>query len=67
MKHTINLNYNDVQRILSIMEKFHVDDKTVRLSYESFGIGHSIDLEFEQQMSGELVTVIVPVTTSDNW
>jgi hypothetical protein len=49
------------------MEKFHVDDKTVRLSYESFGIGYAIDLEFEQQMSGELVTVIVPVATSDNW
>jgi hypothetical protein len=67
MKHTINLNYNDVQRILSIMERFNVDDKTVRLSYESFGIGYAIDLEFEQQMSGELVTVIVPVSTSDNW
>jgi hypothetical protein len=67
MRHTINLNYNDVQRILSIMERFHVDDKTVRLVHESFGIGYAIDLEFEQQMSGELVTVTVPIATTDNW
>jgi hypothetical protein len=67
MKQTINLNYNDVQRILSVMEKFNVYDKSVRLVHDSCAVGYTIDLQFEYLLCGELVTVTVPVATSEHW
>jgi hypothetical protein len=49
------------------MEKFNVYDKSVQLVHDSCAVGYTIDLQFEYLLCGELVTVTVPVATSEHW
>ena len=63
----VQLNLRDLEIIQKIMAENQVRVFELNQGNTHNGIGYTLDMEFDTDLHGRLVRVIVPVTTVEDW
>ena len=63
----VQLNLRDLEIIQKIVDENQVRVFELNQGNTHNGIGYTLDMEFDTDLHGRLVRVIVPVTTVEDW
>ena len=63
----IYLNKRDVERILEVIKENDLKDTFTLIHDNTSGIGYTLDMEFDAELNGRVITARVPIADSNDW
>lgn len=63
----IYLNKRDVERILEVIKENDLEETFTLIHDNSSGIGYTLDMEFDTELHGRVITARVAIADSGNW
>ena len=67
MTSKIYLNKRDIERILEVIEENDLKDTFTLIHNSSSGIGYTLNMEFDAELNGRVITARVPIADSSDW
>lgn len=63
----IHLNKNDIKEILKVIEENDLDETFTLIHDNTSGIGYTLDMEFDAELNGRVITAKVNIADSTTW
>lgn len=63
----IYLNKRDIERILEVIKENDLENTFTLIHNGNSGIGYTLDMEFDAELHGRVITARVPITDSNDW
>jgi len=63
----IYLNKRDIERILEVIKENDLEDTFTLIHNNNSGIGYTLDMEFDAELHGRVITARVPIADSSDW
>ena len=63
----IYLNKTDIEKILEVIEENDLEDTFTLIHDNTSGIGYTLDMEFDAELNGRVITAKVNIADSNTW
>jgi hypothetical protein len=63
----IYLNKRDIERILEVIKENDLEDTFTLIHDNTSGIGYTLDMEFDAELHGRVITARVHIADSTDW
>ncbi len=63
----IYLNKTDIEKILEVIEENDLEDTFTLIHDNTSGIGYTLDMEFDAELNGRVITAKVNIADSSTW